>query len=44
VLAERSGRRLEVEVERPGSYRVEAWLASSGRERPWIISNPIYLR
>lgn len=44
VLAERLGRSLEVEVERPGSYRVEAWLASSGRERPWIISNPIYVR
>jgi len=25
---------------RPGVYRVEAWL----KGRPWILSNPIYLR
>ncbi|HKO28527.1 MAG TPA: hypothetical protein VJU80_13795 [Solirubrobacteraceae bacterium] len=44
VLAERFGRNLDVQVERQGSYRVEAWLAGSGRKRPWIVSNPIYLR
>jgi hypothetical protein len=27
-----------------GVYRVEAYLESRGRERTWIISNPIYLR
>lgn len=28
----------------PGVYRVEAWLEIGGEERPWIYSNPIYLR
>ena len=38
------GRALETEVEEPGVYRVEALRRSHGRERTWIISNPIYLR
>src|SRR5918998_1722020 len=38
------GRRLAVDVEAPGVYRVEALLRSRGRERTWILSNPIYLR
>jgi hypothetical protein len=28
----------------PGVYRIEARLAAGGRERTWILSNPIYLR
>ena len=28
----------------PGVYRVEAYLRAHGRERTWILSNPIYLR
>jgi hypothetical protein len=31
-------------VEEPGVYRVEAYRRAKGRERTWIISNPIYLR
>jgi hypothetical protein len=31
-------------ADRPGVYRVEARLPSRGRERTWIVSNPIYLR
>jgi PHP domain len=27
-----------------GAYRVEAWLERDGRERVWVLSNPIYLR
>jgi hypothetical protein len=38
------GRTLEAEVEEPGVYRAEALRRSHGRERTWIISNPIYLR
>jgi len=38
------GRTLETEVEQPGVYRTEALRRSHGRERTWIISNPIYLR
>ena len=38
------GRSLEAEVEEPAVYRVEALRRSKGRERTWILSNPIYLR
>jgi hypothetical protein len=31
-------------VEEPGVYRVAATLPAYGRERTWILSNPIYLR
>lgn len=35
---------LELEVDVPGVYRAEALLHAHGRERTWVISNPIYLR
>ncbi|MBA3262969.1 MAG: CehA/McbA family metallohydrolase [Thermoleophilaceae bacterium] len=38
------GRALEADVEAPGVYRAEALRRSHGRERTWILSNPIYLR
>ena len=28
----------------PGVYRLEGWLKLDGEERPWIYSNPIYVR
>jgi hypothetical protein len=43
VLA-RQGGELEHRAERPGVYRLEARLPAAGRERTWIVSNPIYLR
>ena len=43
-VASREGTLLEQEVEQPGVYRVEARRWSKGRERTWILSNPIYLR
>ena len=36
--------RWSTKVEAPGVYRVEALRRSKGRERTWILSNPIYLR
>lgn len=30
-------------VREPGAYRVEAWREYNGRERAWILSNPIYV-
>ena len=33
-----------LKADRPGVYRVEARLPYRGRERTWILSNPIYLR
>jgi len=44
VLLERVENRLEYAPENPGVYRVEGWLTIDGEERPWIYSNPIYLR
>jgi hypothetical protein len=34
----------EFAVESPGVYRIEAWLTLDGEQRPWIYSNPIYVR
>jgi hypothetical protein len=34
----------EFPVEQPGVYRLEAWLTLDGESRPWIFSNPIYVR
>lgn len=38
------GRMLEQPVDGPGVYRVEGWLTVDTEERPWIYSNPIYVR
>ena len=43
-IATATGTALEVEIEEPGGYRVEALRHAKGRERTWILSNPIYLR
>jgi hypothetical protein len=41
---ESTTRQLGITVVRPGVYRVEVWLTVAGEERPWILSNPIYVR
>lgn len=38
------GRLLEFEPKAAGVYRIEAWLDAGGEKRPWIYSNPIYIR
>lgn len=43
-IASATGRALDADVEQPGVYRVEALRHKHGRERTWILSNPIYLR
>jgi hypothetical protein len=43
-IAKREAPALVVDVDEPGVYRVEARLERHGRERTWVISNPIYLR
>jgi hypothetical protein len=43
-LASAAGTALEHEVDEPGVYRVEAYRHAKGRERTWIVSNPVYLR
>jgi hypothetical protein len=43
-IASAEGTSLDAEVEEPGVYRVEARREAGGRERTWIISNPVYFR
>lgn len=31
-------------VTEPGAYRLEAWLELDGEVRPWVFTNPIYVR
>jgi hypothetical protein len=44
VVLEQSGPAIDFEVDKPGVYRVEVWLNLAGEDRPWILSNPIYVR
>ena len=44
ALADQEGDQLEYAVADPGVYRVEGWLKMDGEDRPWIYSNPIYVR
>jgi hypothetical protein len=36
--------KLEYDLKAPGVYRVEGWLKLDGEVRPWIYSNPVYVR
>ncbi|MEK6410445.1 MAG: histidinol phosphatase [Acidobacteriota bacterium] len=36
--------RVDFDVKTSGMYRIEAWLEVDGEQRPWIYSNPIYIR
>jgi hypothetical protein len=36
--------RMQAQVNEPGVYRLEAWLTLDDEARPWIFSNPIYVR
>jgi hypothetical protein len=36
--------RLDYPITTAGAYRIEGWLLIDGEYRPWIYSNPIYLR
>ena len=44
VVQESTGTNLTFEAKEPGPYRLEAWLTVAGEDRPWIYSNPVYLR
>jgi len=44
VVAEHQGEDFEFPADAPGVYRVEGWQTLDGEDRPWIYSNPIYLR
>ena len=42
-VAAASGSTLDHTVDEPGAYRAEAYLHAYGRERTWILSNPLYV-
>jgi hypothetical protein len=44
VIKEVDAAKLEYPIAQPGVYRLEGWLTLDGEPRPWIYSNPIYLR
>jgi hypothetical protein len=44
VVHEQRGPVLDLPVDQPGIYRVEVWLNLAGEDRPWILTNPIYVR
>jgi acetyl esterase/lipase len=44
VVAQTNGTNLTFTAREPGSYRLEAWLELAGEARPWIYSNPVYLK
>ncbi len=39
-----TGRSLHVPITQPGVYRVECWLQLGDELRPWLYTNPIYVR
>jgi hypothetical protein len=43
-IASTEGTSLDADVDEPGVYRAEAFRHAKGRERTWILSNPVYLR
>jgi hypothetical protein len=44
LITRLSGDTLEHSPAGPGVYRVEGWLTLDNEQRPWLCSNPIYLR
>jgi hypothetical protein len=44
VAVEHRGDALDFLVDKPGVYRLEVWLTVAGEDRPWILTNPIYIR
>jgi acetyl esterase/lipase len=44
IIEETIGTNLVFTAKEPGAYRLEAWLHADGEDRPWIYSNPVYLR
>jgi len=44
VFRERISKWLECAIDEKGVYRVEAYLKRIGKYRPWIFSNPIYVK
>lgn len=44
IVHEAADSAIDVPLDQPGVYRVEVWLTLAAEPRPWILSNPIYVR
>jgi hypothetical protein len=44
LISESTSDTFELRVTEPGIYRVELWLPIAGEERPWVLTNPVYVR
>lgn len=44
VVHSELGRTMRFPVTEPGVYRVECWANLAGEDRPWLYTNPIYIR
>lgn len=44
LVFEQDGAVLDYPLRAPGVYRVEVWLRVADEDRPWILTNPIYVR
>lgn len=44
VVLDQIGTGFDFLVDTPGVYRVEVWLTLAGEDRPWILTNPVYVR
>jgi len=44
LLAEETSKDINLFIREAGVYRVEAYLKRYGKYRPWIFSNPIFVK
>lgn len=44
LIHEADGNPLEYAITAAGNYRVEVWLNVAGELKPWVLSNPVYVR
>jgi uncharacterized protein (DUF427 family) len=44
VIAENAKRGMQLDVTEPGVYRIEVQQQMFGFKKPWIFSNPIFVR
>jgi hypothetical protein len=44
LLAEETNKKITLSISETGVYRVEAYLKKYGKYRPWIFSNPIFVK
>ncbi len=44
MIQEADGDQFASPVTEPGNYRVEVWLDVAGDKKPWVLSNPVYVR